>query len=82
MVCDVGDSLAEFAERGRRLEYPELHQFRRLLVGSHLLIYTIEAERVTLHAVMHSSHWNLPMTRLGARPSPPAKKEEPGASEL
>ena len=30
-VCDAGDSLAEFSERGRRLPDPELSDFRELL---------------------------------------------------
>ncbi len=54
-VCDVGDSLADYAERGQRLPYRELGRYRRILVGTHLLIYTIEAASVTLHAVMHGS---------------------------
>jgi plasmid stabilization system protein ParE len=34
-ACDAGDSLADFAERGRRLRDPELSDFREIFVGSY-----------------------------------------------
>ena len=54
-ICDAGDSLAESSERGHRLLDPELRHFRELFVGRYRVIYTVEPQSVTLHAVLHGS---------------------------
>jgi plasmid stabilization system protein ParE len=52
-VCDAGDSLAEFSERGRRLPDPELSDFRELFIGSNRLVYRVEPKRVLIVGVIH-----------------------------
>jgi plasmid stabilization system protein ParE len=52
-VCDAGDSLAEFAERGRQLPDPELTDFREVFIGSYRLVYSVEPERVLIVGIIH-----------------------------
>ncbi len=54
-VCDAGDSLAEFSERGHRLRDPELSGFREILIASYRLIYRVEPTRVLIVGVIHGS---------------------------
>lgn len=54
-VCDAGDSLAEFSERGRRIPDPELSDFREIFIGSYRLVYRAEPNRVLIVGVIHGS---------------------------
>jgi addiction module RelE/StbE family toxin len=54
-VCDAGDSLAEFSERGHRLRDRELSDFREILVASYRLVYRVEPTRVLIVGVIHGS---------------------------
>ena len=52
-ICDAGDSLEEFSERGRPYPDPAYPGFRELLVGPYRLVYEVEEERVVIHGVFH-----------------------------
>ena len=54
-VCDAGDSLSEFSERGRPFPDPEFPQLRELIIGPYRLVYEVEPERVVIHGVFHGS---------------------------
>lgn len=54
-VCDAGDSLAEFSERGRPFPDPEFPELRELIIGPYRLVYEVEVERVVIHGVFHGS---------------------------
>ena len=53
-ICDAGDSLEEFSERGRPYPDPAYPGFRELLVGPYRLVYEVEEERVVIHGVFHA----------------------------
>ena len=40
-ICDAGDSLEEFSERGRPYPDPAYPGFRELLVGPYRLVYEV-----------------------------------------
>ena len=54
-VCDAGDSVADFSERGRPYPDPAYPDYRELIVGPYRLVYELEAERVVIHGVFHGS---------------------------
>ena len=54
-VCAAVDSLAEFSNRGRKLQDPQLSEFREIYVGSYRLIYRVELHRVLIVAIVHGS---------------------------
>lgn len=54
-MCAAGDSLAEFSNRGRKLQDPQLSEFREIYVGSYRLIYRVEVNRVLIVAIVHGS---------------------------
>jgi toxin ParE1/3/4 len=54
-VCEAGDSLVEFSERGRPFPDPEFPHFRELIIGPYRLVYEVEPERVVIHGVFHGS---------------------------
>ena len=54
-VCDAGDSLAEFSERGRPFPDPAYPNHRELLIGPYRLVYEVEPKRVIIHGILHGS---------------------------
>ena len=52
-ICDAGDSLEEFSERGRPYPDPAYPGFGELIIGPYRLVYEVEAECVVIHAVFH-----------------------------
>jgi toxin ParE1/3/4 len=54
-VCDAGDSLAEFSERGRPFPDADFPNLRELIIGPYRLVYEVEPERVLIHGVFHGS---------------------------
>jgi plasmid stabilization system protein ParE len=54
-VCEAGDSLAEFSERGRPFPDPAFPRLRELIIGPYRLVYEVEPERVVIHGVLHGS---------------------------
>lgn len=54
-ICDAGDSLEEFSERGRPYPDPAYPGFRELVVVPYRLVYEVEGERVVIHGVFHGS---------------------------
>jgi toxin ParE1/3/4 len=43
-VCDAGDSLAEFSERGRPFPDPDFPDLRELIIGPYRLVYEVEPD--------------------------------------
>jgi plasmid stabilization system protein ParE len=62
-ICDAGDSLADFSERGRRFPDPAYPAFRELIVAPYRLVYEVEAERVIIHGVFHGHREASPVLR-------------------
>jgi plasmid stabilization system protein ParE len=58
-ICDAGNSLATFSERGRPYPDPAYPALRELIVGPYRLVYEVEAERVIIHGVFYGSR-NVP----------------------
>ncbi len=54
-ICDAGDSLATFSERGRPFPDAAYPNYRELLVGPYRLVYEVEPKRVVIHGVLHGS---------------------------
>jgi toxin ParE1/3/4 len=52
-ICDAGDSLTEFSQRGRPFPDPAYPGFRELIIGPYRLVYEVEPERVIIHGVFH-----------------------------
>lgn len=54
-VCEAGDSLAYFSERGHSLREAGFGAYRAIHVGGYHLIYGVETHRVVIHALLHAS---------------------------
>jgi toxin ParE1/3/4 len=54
-ICDAGDGLADFSQRGRPFPDPAYSELRELIIGPYRLVYEVDRERVVIHGVFHGS---------------------------